>query len=271
MAKKIEVAEETLPYLTPSGALTELAKKRLANPFDPESVYWKPTNVKSGKCTALAYGDKRAYEERLDEVFGPENWGDELTTIQTSPYHIVKKAKHKIWNDPTSEITEPEQIIDGFRVMAVMRINVRGLLSKESSGVSETEDENSITTAEAQAFKRACSLLGIGKYLYSLPRYNDVEIAYGKIKNPPKLPDWALPTSYCSDCTIQIKTTEFKTKDDTVQSWNPTEIIKRSQAHFGTDLCMDCMRKRKVKVTPASVDSRLGPQGEPAAAEPVAA
>jgi hypothetical protein len=254
---KTEEAVSQYSYLTPDGSLTKLASQQLKNPFDPGAITWKPTNVKSNKCIALAYADKRTYEERLDMVFGPENWGVEFRHVVSTPYHIIKKAKHKDWKDPNSEIIEPEQVIDGNRVMVVVRIAVRGLEPKESSGVSESEDENSITTAEAQAFKRACSMLGVGKYLYFLPRYEGCSYAYGKITDPPQLPDWAIPVIYCEDCTNAIRTTQFKAKDDTVQSWNPIEIVKRSQQHFSKNLCMDCMRVRREKKTSPETDARL--------------
>jgi hypothetical protein len=223
--------------------LTTLARQQLANPFNPEDISWKPTDVKDGKCIALAYADKRVYEERLDLVFGPQNWGVSITSYSCD-YRKVKKAKRKDWKDPNSEIISPEEILEGSKVNVIIEIAVNGFLSKASTGVSETDDENSITTAEAQAFKRACSMFGIGKYLYNLPRFN-TEYKYGKMTDTPTLPDWALPAYYCSDCSKQIKTTQFKNKDESISSWNPTEILKRSNAHFGSDLCVDCMKKRR--------------------------
>ncbi len=251
------------PYLTANGALTELALKQLKNPFDPSEVTFKPTEVKKdkGTCLALAYADKRTYEDRLDQVFGTANWGVEINAF-TGPYRKVKAAKHKDWKDPNSEIISPAEITDAFKIFTIVTIKVNGLLPKMSTSVSETDDENSIMTAEAQAFKRACSMLHIGKYLYFLPRY-ECKYSYGKIQDPPQLPDWAIPVTYCEDCTGAVRTTEFKAKDETVQSWNPVEILKRSQQHFGANLCMDCMRKRREKKTPASTDTRLKTAGAP--------
>ncbi len=252
------------PYLDSNGALTKLALQQLKNPFNPEDIYWKPTNVKANKCIALAYADARTYQERLDLVFGSQNWSVAISNVYTAPYKIIKKARRKDWKDPESEIIEPEQIIDGHRVMVVVRVSVNGLGFRESSGVSESEDENSITTAEAQAFKRACSMYNIGKYLYFLPKYEDCEYSYGKIKNPPALPSWAIPAIYCEDCSNEIKTTEFKDKDDNVVAWNSIETTKRSQAHFGKDLCVDCMKKRK-EANPPAASKRLKKTAEPEA------
>jgi hypothetical protein len=234
-----------------------VALAQLKNPFNVDDVMWKPTDVKQNKCTALAYADLRTYQERLDLVFGPQNWSAEISRVITVPYKVIKKAKRKDWKDPNSEIVEPEQMIEGHRVMVAVRISVNGMLPKESTGVSESEDENSITTAEAQAFKRAASMLYIGKYFYYLPRYRDCDYAYKKITNPPTLPDWAIPATICEDCAQRVLTTEFKTKDNTVQSWNPTEIARRSQQHFGKTLCMECMRKRRELTTVAEANTRV--------------
>jgi len=243
------------PYLDENGALTELAAKMLDNPFDPADVSWKPTNVKGGNCLALAYADKRTYEDRLDEVFGSQNWAVRIKSY-SSPYRKVKAAKYKTWNDPTSEVISPETVIEAHNVYAIVRIYVNGLGFKESTGVSETDDENSITTAEAQAFKRACSMFGIGKYFYFLPRIT-CKYAYGKIENPPTLPDWAVPVTYCNDCTSAIRTTNFKDKNDVVQSWGPQEILRRSQQHFQKNLCLECMRKRREQQVDPATDERL--------------
>jgi len=256
MTKNAYFSAAATPYLDKvTGALTELAVKQLNNPFDPADVSWKPTNVKKDTCLALAYADKRAYEERLDQVFGPQNWSVSIKSY-SSPYKKIIRAKYKIWNDPTSEVITPEQVTDAHNVYAIVRIHVNGMGIKESTGVSETDDDNSITTAEAQAFKRACSMLGIGKYFYYLPKMT-CKYSFGKIENPPTLPDWAIPITFCEDCTTGIRTTQFKDKSDVVQSWGPQEIVKRSQQHFGKNLCLECLRKRRDQTAVAEVDQRL--------------
>jgi len=256
MTNNIFNPKASTPYLDKvTGALTDLADKQLNNPFNPEDVSWKPTNVKGNTCLALAYADKRAYEDRLDEVFGPHNWAVQIKSY-SSPYKKITKAKHKVWNDPTSEVLVPEQTIDAHNVYAIARIYVNGMGFKESTGVSETDDDNSITTAEAQAFKRACSMLGIGKYFYFLPKIN-CNYSFGKITDPPTLPDWAVPVTYCEECTEPIRTTQFKDKNSVVQSWGPQEIIKRSKQHFGKPLCLECMRKNRELGADSVVDQRL--------------
>lgn len=114
--------------------------ERLSQPFPPEAVTWKPGNTtKDGsKCMAMAYGDLRAYMERLDELCGLD-WS----------------VRYVPW--------QQERIICELTINGVTR---------SSTGEYGTQDEkNNIegTVAEAQAFKRACAMFGLGRYLYDLP------------------------------------------------------------------------------------------------------
>ncbi len=53
---------------------------------------------------------------------------------------------------------------------------------------------SAVTTALAQAFKRACAAFGLGRYLYFLPQvWCDYDAEKRRIVNPPRLPLWALP------------------------------------------------------------------------------
>jgi len=55
------------------------------------------------------------------------------------------------------------------------------------------DDENAMTRAEAQAFKRACSCFGLGRYFYDFAEmWVDLD-EYGNPKSIPNLPAWALP------------------------------------------------------------------------------
>lgn len=125
--------------------MTDLLRQ-LAEPFPPEHITWKPGNTtKDGtKCMAMAYGDLRAYMERLDELCGLE-W-----SVRYTPW-------------------QQERII--------CELTIRGV-TRSSTGEYGTQDEkNNIegTVAEAQAFKRACAMFGLGRYLYDLP---SVWVAY---------------------------------------------------------------------------------------------
>lgn len=116
------------------GILTELRR-----PFHPSAIYWKPQSItKDGaKGMALAYADLRAYQNRLDEVCGLD-W-----SVTYTPW--------------------------GERI--VCHLTISGV-TRSSTGESDTQSERSEiggTSAEAQAFKRACAMFGLGRYLYTLP------------------------------------------------------------------------------------------------------
>lgn len=114
--------------------LTELSK-----PFHPSHITWKPgaMNRDKNKALALAYADLRAYQDRLDEVLGLR-WAVSYTP----------------WGD-----------------RIVCHVTIDGV-TRSSTGEPDSQSEKSEiagTAAEAQAFKRACAMFSLGRYLYNLP------------------------------------------------------------------------------------------------------
>lgn len=111
---------------------------QLAQPFEPKHLTWKPGATKANSCMALAYADLRAYMERLDEVVGMD-WG----------------CAYEPWGE--------NRLVARLTIAGITRSSTGEMsASGESSG-------NGGTIAEAQAFKRACSMFGLGRYLYELP------------------------------------------------------------------------------------------------------
>lgn len=113
--------------------------KELSKPFHPSHVTWKPGvfNRDRTKALALAYADLRAYQNRLDEVCGMD-W-----SVSYTP-----------WGD-----------------RIVCHLTIQGV-TRSSTGEPDSQSEKSEiagTAAEAQAFKRACAMFGLGRYLYNLP------------------------------------------------------------------------------------------------------
>lgn len=111
----------------------------LRKPFHPSQVTWRPGAVNSDQTRALglAYADLRAYQNRLDEVCGL-NW-----SVSYTP-----------WGD---------------RIICHLTING---VTRSSTGEPDAQSERSEiagTATEAQAFKRACAMFGLGRYLYHLP------------------------------------------------------------------------------------------------------
>lgn len=118
--------------------MTELLPE-LKKPFHPSQVYWKPgsLNEERTRALALAYADLRAYQNRLDEICGMD-W-----SVTYTP-----------WGD-----------------RIVCHLTIRGI-TRSSTGEPDSQSERSEiagTSAEAQAFKRACAMFGLGRYLYNLP------------------------------------------------------------------------------------------------------
>lgn len=117
----------------------------LAKPFDPAVVEFKPGAVakSSNRALALAYVDARAYETRLDAA------------------------------DPAWSNAYLREYPEG-RVVVTCTLTVGGI-TRQAIGeclVATTNgaEENAATSAEAQAFKRACAKFALGRYLYSAPQ-----------------------------------------------------------------------------------------------------
>jgi len=115
----------------------------LVAPFDPQDVDFKPqTMSKDGnKALAIAFVDPRRYQERLSQVFGVAGWSVEYRELGEKA--IIAKLT----------IRTPD-----------------GQVVREEVGEFEDGDKARYPSASAQAFKRACVTLGIGRYLYDLPQ-----------------------------------------------------------------------------------------------------
>lgn len=110
----------------------------LTKPFHPSRVSWKPGATKGDRALALAYADLRVYMERLDEVCGDE-W----------------EVSYEPWGN--------DRII--------CRLTIAGVMRSSTGEMAAQDEKNEMggTVAEAQAFKRACAMFGLGRYLYTLP------------------------------------------------------------------------------------------------------
>lgn len=111
----------------------------LRAPFRASDIDFRPgaTTKDKTKAIGLAYVDKRIYEDRLDEFIGAENWSVEYRQIGDKG--------------------------------VICRLTIYGVV-REDVGEFASDDVATFPTAVAQAFKRACSAFGLGRYLYSLPQ-----------------------------------------------------------------------------------------------------
>jgi hypothetical protein len=111
----------------------------LLKPFARADIELKPTATTQDKTRALAspYADMRVYFARLDKICGPEHWSHTITLSERG---------------------------------AVCALTIFGV-TKSACGdyPRDASDENAATSAESQAFKRACVAFGLGRYLYNFP------------------------------------------------------------------------------------------------------
>lgn len=227
--------------------LTDNQINALRAPFNPEDISWKPQTVdyKAETALAVAYADPRAYVDRLNDVFGVGGWSDHYRFLAT-PFTKFIKGK-KAWKDtPATE----DKLVPGDKIVCVATITIndsvtmeRSLIEISSTGDSDASDDNAATSAEAQAFKRAAMKLGIGRYLYELPKVN-ARFKNGKwLDGPPGLPDWAIPAIKCDECPNTI---ESIVHDD--KTFSVAQLTKNSQSKYKKNLCATCQRSRAEQV-----------------------
>lgn len=152
---------------------------QLAEPFDPSEIKWRVThtNRDGSRGAVIAFADPRAYTDRLNQLFTPTGW---TRTYQVSTVSSVTRMKR-------------DHLIQTGKVLVTCTLTIPGLGCHTGSGEDWADEENAMTAAEAQSFKRAASCFGLGRYLYSL---TEVWVPLNEHRQPlefPMLPEWALP------------------------------------------------------------------------------
>jgi hypothetical protein len=139
---------------------------RLAEPFDPSEVRWKPAAVSGNRALAIAFVDARTVQQRLDDVLGIAGW--------TDAYKFLP---------------------DGSCVCKLTcLIGDRWVSKVDVGGPSEQEDEGDRRKAAiSDALKRCAVKFGVGRFLYRLPRTWVSYNPQSRQLTPPELPAWALP------------------------------------------------------------------------------
>jgi len=151
-------------------------------PFDPSQIEWRVMKTtKNGqpmRGQVVPYADQRAYTDRLNALFTPAGW--------TRNYTIQTIASF--------ERSKDQKIV--AKVMVTCEVTVFGLGSHSATGEEWADDDNAVTSAEAQAFKRACACLGLGRYLYYF-RGTWVDLDdHKRPKAVPQLAGWATPSGW---------------------------------------------------------------------------
>jgi len=142
-------------------------QEKLKAPFDPRQISWRAgaTNKDKTSALALAYIQARDVMKRLDDVMTIAGWDNDFEVYPSG--------------------------------MVVCRIGLKLPDGKQSrwvwkgNGAGETNIE-AAKGSLSDAFKRAATMWGIGRYLYYLPTVWTKYDGY-KFVETPKLPEWAIP------------------------------------------------------------------------------
>lgn len=122
--------------------ITKIEKVLLERPFRIEDLSWKPGPGSATKKIAFAHADSRAYDDRLNQVFG-NDWNVEFEVIPT--------------ND---------------RIVCVSKLTIKGIVRSATGeslfAMGQGTNDNATTSAEAQSYKRSAVRFGLGQYLYDL-------------------------------------------------------------------------------------------------------
>jgi len=166
--------EEAKTMLEPNVRLAQIEE-----PFDPTEIKWRVTHTSrdGSRGAVIAFADPRAYTDRLNKVVTPCGWTRSYDVTTMSSVTRMKKDK----------------LIQTGKVLVTCALTIHGLGSHTGSGEEWADEENAMTSAEAQAFKRACSCFGLGRYLYN---FVEMWVPLNEYRQPlhyPELPKWALP------------------------------------------------------------------------------
>ena len=167
--------------LIPNAAKIKELIASLEVPFHPSVIEWRVTNTSKGgspRGQVMPYADQRAYTDRLNALFTPAGW--------TRRYTIHTSANF--------ERSKDQKIV--AKVLVTCELTIFGIGSHSATGEEFADDENAGTSAEAQAFKRACSCFGLGRYLYY---FTGTWVDLDERKRPksiPKLDGWATPEGW---------------------------------------------------------------------------
>lgn len=166
---------------------TDALFAQLAEPFDPSEIKWRVTHTSrdGSRGAVVAYADPRAYTDRLNQLLTPTGW---TRTYEVSTISSVTRMKR-------------DRLIQTGKVLVTCTLTIARLGSHSGGGEEWADENNAMTSAEAQAFKRAASCYGLGRYLYNLA---EIWVSLDDHRQPtqfPTLPQWALPRAFTAGKT----------------------------------------------------------------------
>jgi len=128
----------------------------------------------------IPYADPRAYTDRLNALFSPRGWTREYKVETMGNITRMKKGKS----------------IMPSKVLVTCTVTIIGLWSHSGTGEEWADDDKGMTSADAQAFKRACSCFGLGRYFYDIPPiWVDLDQNRQPLRTP-VLSAWAPPENW---------------------------------------------------------------------------
>jgi hypothetical protein len=154
---------------------------QLTEPFDLSEIKWRVTHTTrdGSRGAVIAFADPRAYSDRLNQIFTPSGW------TRTYMVHTVSSVTRM----------KKDKLIQTGKVLVTCTLTIAGLGTHADNGEEWADEENAMTSSQAQAFKRACICFGLGRYLYNLA---EMWVPLNEHRQPlhvPTLPQWALPKS----------------------------------------------------------------------------
>ena len=164
---------------------------QLADPFDSSVIKWRVTHTTQdgSRGAVIAFANPRAYTDRLNQIFTPTGWTRSYTVSTVEAVSRFKKDK----------------VIVTGKVLVTCTLTIHGLGSHTGGGEEWADEENAMTSAEAQAFKRACTCFELGRYLYN---FAEMWVPLNDRRQPleyPTLPKWALPKLQSRDCKDHLQ------------------------------------------------------------------
>ncbi|HLJ89858.1 MAG TPA: Rad52/Rad22 family DNA repair protein [Candidatus Angelobacter sp.] len=158
---------------------------RLREPFDLADIKWLVKATANGKHgrrgLMVPYADPRTYGRRLNDVVTELGWTKEYSLQVVEGFHRRQRQM------------KDDGAVAGAKVLVICKLTIYGLGTHSGTGEAWADDENVLTSADAQAFKRACSDFGVGRYLYDLEgQWVDLDDRDQPLTIP-AVPLWAVP------------------------------------------------------------------------------
>src|SRR5215469_1749195 len=157
-----------------------LAELEVPFPFD--QVLWRVTNTANNRTRGqvVPYADPRAYTDRLNALVSPQGW---TRSYETVTMNNITRTKRNA------------EIVTG-KILVTCKVTIDGLGTHAGTGEEWADEDNAMTSAEAQAFKRACSCFGLGRYFYDFDApWVDID-EKGRPKKAPSVAPWMVPDNW---------------------------------------------------------------------------